>query len=135
MTDRPEVALFYFLAIGSLSLFGFLAVASYAGARAGERISYYKNEMLKKLAEAPGEGARSALEYLKEEKRLEMRKQREGYKLSGLILAGIGVGLMIFLKGIAHGVDIYLVGTIPLGIGVALLLYAFVMAPREQARL
>lgn len=127
----PEVAIFYFLAVGAFSLFGFLAVASWAGARAGERTSYYKNEMLKKLADSPLEGAKQALEYLREEKRLAARKQREGQKIGGLVTAAVGAALMAFLKGIVPHQPVYLVGLIPLLIGLALLLYAFRMAPSD----
>ena len=43
-----------FLSVGAASLFGFLAVAAWSEARRQERESYYKNDMLKKLAEIPG---------------------------------------------------------------------------------
>jgi hypothetical protein len=127
----PEVAIFYFLAVGALSLFGFLAVASWAGARSGERIAYYKNDMLKKLADSTGEGAKQALEYLREEKRLAAKRQRERQKISGLVTAAVGVALMAFLRGIVPHEPVYLVGLIPLLIGVALLSYVFAMAPSD----
>lgn len=130
--NSPEVAIFYFLAVGALSLFGFLAVASWAGARASERIAYYKNDMIKKLADSSGEGARQAIEYLHEEKRLAAQKQRESQKMGGLLTVAVSVGLMVFLKAIVpHDVPVYLVGAIPLFIGVALLGYGLAMAPRD----
>ena len=127
----PETAIFVFLSVGALALFGFLAVASWAGARSGERIAYYKNEMLKKLADSPTESANSALAYLTEEKRLAARKQREGQKLGALTTAAVGAALMVFLKGIIPGEPVYLVGLIPLLIGAAMLLYVYAMAPKE----
>jgi len=38
---------------------------------------------------------------------------------------------MIFLKALIHGAPIYLCGTIELFIGLALLVYAFWLAPKE----
>lgn len=125
----PSVAVFIYLSVGALALFGFLSVAAWSGARSSERVSYYKNDMLKKLAESSGDGAKQAVEYLQEERRLAAQKHREGLMIGGLVNVAIGVGLMIFLKGIIHQAPIYLVGVIPLLIGLALLAYVFAMAP------
>jgi hypothetical protein len=127
----PDVAVFFFLAVGALSLFGFLAVASWANARSGERTSYYKSDMLKKLADSSGEGAKQTLEYLREETRFAALRARERQKIAGLVNIAVGVGLMILLKGVEHNAPVYLVGTIPLLIGIALLVYVFTMAPSE----
>ena len=54
----PGVAVFLFLAIGALSLFAFLSVATWTGTRQQERESYYKAEMMKKIAEVGGERTR-----------------------------------------------------------------------------
>ena len=55
--------------VGSISLFSFLAVASWADARRRERETYYTTETMKKLGEGSGEAAKSALEYLHEQRR------------------------------------------------------------------
>jgi hypothetical protein len=44
---------------------------------------------------------------------------------------GVGTGLMIFLKGIGDDRPAYLVGLIPTLAGVALMIYAFLIAPKE----
>jgi hypothetical protein len=62
---RPEIAVFVFLAIGAISLFSFLAVASWAGSRQAERSEYYKADMMKKIAEVGGD-RNPALDYLRE---------------------------------------------------------------------
>jgi hypothetical protein len=128
----PGVAVFFFLAIGAVALFTFLSVATWAGTRQGEREAYYKAEMMKKIAEIGGE-RNPALEYLREQQRIEAAKQLNGLKLGGLINTGIGLGLMIFLKAIIPGKPIYLVGTIELFIGLALLAYVFWFAPKVGA--
>ena len=81
-----------FLAVGALALFGFLAVATWSDSRASERIAYYENDMLKKLADSSGEGAKQAFEFLREQKRIEARKRREGLKMGGLVTTAVWRG-------------------------------------------
>jgi hypothetical protein len=117
--------------VGSIALFSFLAVASWSDARRKEREAYYTADALKKIADSSAEGAKSAVEYLREQNGIAKRKRVEGLKLGGLITAAVGVGLMIFLRGVNHDEPAYLVGTIPLLIGLALVVYGFVLAPKE----
>ena len=129
---------FMFLSVGSIALFSFIAVASWADARRREREAYYNSETLKKIAEAQGAGASSAIEFLREEalRRAEDKKnaaqhRREGIKLGGLVTAAVGIGLIIFVRAIERDEPVYLVGLIPLLIGVALLAYSYLLAPKE----
>ena len=118
--------------VGSIALFSFLAVASWSDARRKEREAYYTSETLKKIAESSGEGAKSALELLHEKEKNFAKRRLEGIKLGGLITAAVGIGLMAFLHGVEHEEPAYLVGLIPLLIGLALLVYVFALPPKEQ---
>jgi hypothetical protein len=129
---RPEIAVFVFLAIGAISLFSFLAVASWAGSRQAERSEYYKADMMKKIAEVGGD-RNPALDYLREQERIAAQKRLGGLKLGGLVNIGVGIGLMIFLKALITGAPIYLTGVILLFVGAALLVYAFWFAPERLA--
>jgi Flp pilus assembly protein TadB len=124
--------LFFFLSVGAASLFAFLAVAAYTESRRRERESYYKNDMLKKIAESQSSAAAATIEYLREEQQAiaarRIQKQREGYSLGGLVTAAVGIGLMVFLRAIVHGESVYLVGMIPLLIGLALLAHVYLFA-------
>src|SRR5271169_1290195 len=100
--------------VGSIALFSFLAVASWSDARRKEREAYYTADALKKIADSSAEGAKSAVEYLREQNGMAVRKRVEGLKLGGLITAAVGAGLMIFLRAMEHEEPAYLVGTIPL---------------------
>lgn len=130
--------LFLFLSVGAASLFAFLAVASFAESRRRERESYYKNDMLKKIAESQSSSAVATIEFLREEQqaaaRRQARKQHESYSLGGLITGAIGVALMIFLRAIVHNQPVYLVGMIPLFIGLALLAHAYLFTARKDAQ-
>jgi hypothetical protein len=119
--------------VGSIALFSFLGVAAWSDARRKEREAYYRNDTLKKIAETSGEGAKSAMELLHEEERVAIRSRRDGIRLGGLITAAVGAGLMIFLHAVAHDEpQVYLVGVIPLFVGVALLLHGYVLGPKES---
>ena len=133
MNWSMAVPLFAFLTVASLALFSFVAVAVWSSERRREREAYYKSEALKKIAEAQGQGATSALELLREQERLASRRRTEGQKLGGMITVAVGIGMMIFLLGVGRNDPdpAYLVGLIPLLIGVALLGYAYFLAPKE----
>ena len=120
--------------VGSIALFSFLGVASWSEARRKEREAYYTSETLKKIAESSGEGAKAAIEYIQEQHRNLARRRLEGMKLGGLITAAVGIGLMVFLRGVANEESVYLVGLIPLLIGVALLIYSFWLAPKDPGK-
>ena len=126
-----SIAPFLIPIVGSIALFSFLGVASWSDARRKEREAYYTSETLKKIAESSGEGARSALELLREQERNAVKRRLEGMKLGGLITAAVGIGVIVLLRGLEHEEPVYLVGVIPLLIGLALLAYAFVLAPKE----
>lgn len=127
----PAVSVFFFLAVASLALFTFLAVAVWSGARQAERTEYYKAEMMKKIAEVGGD-RNPALEYLREQERIAAAKRLGGFKLAGLINIAVGLGLMVLLKALVQDEPVYLVGTIPLFVGPVLLAYAFWLAPERQ---
>ncbi|HKM46373.1 MAG TPA: hypothetical protein VJX69_02235 [Terriglobales bacterium] len=117
--------------VGSIALFSFLAVASWSDARRKERETYYKSETLKKIAESSGEGAKAAIELMREQEKSAVKRRREGMKLGGLITAVVGIGVMVLLHGLEHDEPVYLAGLIPLLIGLALLAYTFLLAPKE----
>jgi hypothetical protein len=121
--------------VGSIALFSFLSVAAWSDARRKEREEYYRNETLKKIAESSGEGAKAAIELLREQNNSSTKRRMEGMKLGGLITAVVGLGVMILLHGIVDRGEgpVYLAGVIPLLVGLALLTYVFILAPKEAA--
>jgi hypothetical protein len=130
---KPEVMIFVFLAVAAVALYSYLSINSYVNGRRKEREAYYKNETVRRLTESAGAGADAAIALLREEDHLQMRRRLEATKLGGLITTAVGIGLMIFL-GIAnyeHLVGVA-IGIVPLMVGLALLLYAYRLAPRQQ---
>jgi len=124
--------IFFFLSIASVSMFTFLSVAVWSDARRKEREAFYKNETLKKITEMQQTGATSALEFLREEERIQDKRLREGQRLGGLVTFAVGLGTMIFLQVLVRNEAVYLAGIIPLFIGIALLLYSYWLGPKSQ---
>ncbi|HEX4068414.1 MAG TPA: hypothetical protein VHZ09_20510 [Acidobacteriaceae bacterium] len=128
---RPEVMVFIFLSVGAVALFSMISIASWSGARQKEREAYYKNDMLKKLAEAQGPGANSALELLREEDRIIAARTRWGLQIGGLVTSAVGLGLMIFLAALLGANGVWLCGLIPLLVGGALYASSYVVKRDE----
>jgi len=128
MAQQP-VAMWAFLAVGAIALFGiFLPISTWMEARRKEREAYYKAETIRRVAEASSEGAKAAIELLHEEERLRYVRKLEGMKIGGLVNIAVGIGLtcMLWVLSGPHGP--YLVGLIPGLIGVALLAYVIFLA-------
>ena len=115
-----------FLSVLMLSVFSFISVAVWSDNRRKEREALHKSEILRKLAESGETG----VVLLREQERIAARRAREGMKVGGMVNVAVGVGLLIFLMMLTGG-PVAFSGLIPLFIGCALLLYAFLLAPKE----
>ena len=113
-------ALFGFLAVGAIALFSFVSVAVWSDARRKERESYYKNDMLKKVAESAQPGANAALDLLHAENRIAIAQRQQGLKIGGLVLSAVGIGLLVFLRALIRDEPIFLVGFMVFLMGAAL---------------
>lgn len=130
-----EIGLWIFLSVGAVALFGvFIPLVSWMESRRKEREAYYRSETLRRVAEASGEGAKATLELLWEENRQKQMQTREGLKIGGLINIGVGIGLIPFLKLLLPGQAVFLCGLIPLMVGVAMLIYVYVLAAPMSGR-
>ncbi len=130
--DNPDFGMWVFLSVGAVALFViFLPAVNWIDARRKEREAFYKAETLRRITESSSEGAKAAVEMLREQNRLERIKKREGVKVGGLINIGVGIALIIFLRVLigAHEENSpYLVGLIPGFIGIAMLIYVYFLA-------
>ena len=123
--------LFIFLGIGAVALFTFLAVTSFSENRAKERLAYYRHETYKKLSEQPPEQAQHVIRAMRAEEQIRQQKLLEGLKLGGLITSIVGLTLGVFLYALTDQA-VALVGLIPLGVGLAMLVYATLLAPKPE---
>jgi len=128
---RASTMHFVFLSICAVALFViFLPTVIWLEKRQKEREAFYKSDTIRRISEASGEGAKAAMEMMREEARLERLKKREGMKVGGLICVAVGAGMVIFMRAMtATEPDVpYLVGLIPGLIGVAMLVYVYALA-------
>lgn len=120
-----------FLSVGAVALFMvFIPVVTFIDSRRKEREAFYKADTFRRLAEASGEGAKAALDLLREEDRLKRIKTIEGLKVAGVINICVGVSLVIFLRimlGGGPGSPAF-AGLIPGFIGVGFLVYVYFLA-------
>jgi hypothetical protein len=116
-----------FLSIGAVSLFViFIPTVTWIDKRSKEREAFYKAETLRRITEASGDGAKAALELMKEDSRMERIKKFEGLKLGGLICIGVGLAMSLLIW--SQHEQGYLIGLFPGLIGVAILFYVYVLA-------
>ena len=125
---NPNFGMWMFLSIGAVALFAvFIPLVTWIGSRQKEREAFYRAETFRRLAEASGEGAKAALAVLRQEDVLRSIRAREGMKIAGLICVGVGSALIVLLWS-QHDPS-FLVGLIPAIVGIALLVYALILAP------
>ncbi len=130
--NNPALGLWMFLSIGAVALFVvFIPSVTFMENRRKEREAFYKADTIRRLAESSGEGAKAAIEMLREEDRIKRSKTLEGMKIGGLINLAVGVALLIFLRALIGQEPVYLCGLIPGFIGLAMLSYALFLAPKE----
>ena len=118
-----------FLSVGAIALFGiFIPAVTWIDSRRKEREAFYKAETMRRVTEASPDGAKIAMEMIREQGRQTQLKMREGIKIAGLANVGVGLALVIFLRALVHDAPVYLCGLIPGFIGVGFLMYAFFLA-------
>lgn len=131
--SNPANGLWIFLSIGAVALFVvFIPVVTWIDSRRKEREAYYKADTMRRLTESSGEGAKAAIELLREEGRQKLIKMHEGLKIGGVINLGVGLALIIFLRALVGPEPVYLCGLIPGFIGIGMLVYVFFLAAPAQ---
>ncbi|HUL81510.1 MAG TPA: hypothetical protein VL131_05180 [Gammaproteobacteria bacterium] len=110
-------------------MFSFAAVWLWAINRRRERESLYQAETVRKISEAHGQQA--VLDYMREVERIRMRRLQSAYTVGGIVAACGGAGLTVFLWAGRYPYDqTYFVGLIPLLVGLGLLAYTQLFAPK-----
>jgi len=126
--------IFLFPLVIIVVVFAFTGVVHWVDSNRKEREAFYRADTLKRLSDAPGDGAKAAFDLLREQDRLKRINAREGMKVGGLVTVAVGAALCIFLRMVAGGApgSPWLVGLIPGFVGIALLIYVFFLADPIQ---
>ena len=126
--DIHDFGLWMFLSVSTVALFAvFIPLVTFIKSRQEEREAFYKAETIRRIAAAPGDGAKATIDLLHAESRIGLAKTREALKIAGIINVGVGVGLIPFLGALVNW-NVALCGLIPACVGMAMLVYVFVLA-------
>jgi hypothetical protein len=120
--------------VAIISVFTFVAVASWSENRRKERETYYRHETYRKIMESPGSSTQAVVRLMRQEEMQQQRRRLEGLRLGGLITFVVGIGVMVFLYALIPDEAVYLAGVIPVLIGSVLIVYGFFLAgkPTDQ---
>ncbi|MGB3394044.1 MAG: DUF6249 domain-containing protein [Stenotrophomonas sp.] len=122
-------ALWLMIAVVGTALLGFLSVLVWLENRRKEREAHYRHEMARRIAEAAD--PTPVMEYLRGVEQADAARTRMKARMAGMVTAAVGVALMIFLHQAAPATAAYLVGLIPLLVGVALLIISEAIMRRK----
>ncbi len=125
-----STAFWLMIAVTSTAFFTFLIFIVWLDGRQKERQAHYRDEMARKIAEAGDSGP--VLEFVHAIEKADAERARMKASVSGLVTMAAAAGLMIFLNQVAPSSAVYLVGLIPLFVGVVLLfLGEFMLKPKD----
>lgn len=125
---------YLFLSIAAVSLCSFTAVVIWVKERRREREAYYTSETVKKIAELQGPNVNAAVEFFRDAERNVVLRRLEGLKVGGLLAIAVGLGMGIVLRAVGRNDPDpdFLIGVIPMLVGAALLIYAYILAPARR---
>ncbi len=113
-----------------VAIFTFLSIAVWAEERRKEREAFYRSELLKKMLEQPGDAAEQIFQLMREEEARAVTQKREGRRLGGLVTIAVGLGVGLFFYALEPGKLLWVIGVIPLLIGVVIFGYSLVRGER-----
>jgi hypothetical protein len=96
------------------------------------KVSFYRHELLRKIAESQGDAAQRVLEMIREQEYESKVRRHEGMKLGGLIAAAVGLALIPVLALLDRENPSWIIGMIPFLIGTALFVYVTYLAPKPS---
>ena len=76
----------------------FIPLVTWIDSRRKEREAFYQADTMRRLTESTTDGAKAALELMREQARQERIKMREGLKVGGIITAFVGIGVIALLN-------------------------------------
>ena len=118
--------------VSVVAVFTFVAIATWSDNRRKERESFHRHETYRKMLDRPGESAADVLALMRHEEAQRQSQKVEGLRLGGMITTVVGVALMVFFYFLIGGSPLFLVGIIPLLIGLVLVVYGFFMMKRPN---
>ena len=131
MQHLETVSIMFIPIVGIVAIGALVAVAIWATQRRRERELHYRHERHRQLIDK-GIGPDELAALMRAEERNRWASRREGLKLGGLLTTFTGIGCLIGLRFIEDEA-IWLLGWVPTLAGLAILLYALILAPRTES--
>ena len=125
-----NLAFWLFLSAATVASLTFVTIVVWAENRRKERQEFYKFEFRKRLVEAGKMDSESLASLMRYEHELRMQQGRQNLLVAAFVLVGVGVGLCIGLQFIGHSV--WMVGLIPVSIGLSLLIFGLFFAEKKN---
>ena len=129
-----DIPAFPFILVGVfwVAFFAWVSVVGWAIQRRKEREAYYRHETERRLVDKGVVTAEQLLGLRSAEQRVGWLRRREGLKLGGLITAAAGIGIVVGLRFVETAqFSASALGWIPLCVGLVILLYAYVLCPKD----
>ncbi len=123
-----NVAFWIFLAAATVATLTFVTIVVWAESRRKERQEFYKFEFRKRLVETGKMDAAAFTSLVQYEHELGLQQVRQKLTVAALVFVGTGVGTCIGLQFISGSV--WMVGFIPLSIGLCMLAYGVLFADK-----
>jgi Na+/H+ antiporter NhaD/arsenite permease-like protein len=113
-----------------IAVFAMVVLIVWLGVRQKERESANRHELLRKIAESQEAAAQRVLDMIREQEYEAQIRRREGLKLGGLITSVVGLAFMPMMYMLERSKPTWIVGIIPLLVGIILSVYVFFLAPK-----
>ncbi len=119
-----------------ISVFAFISVVVWADNHRKERESFHQHQTYQKMLDS-GSSADTVVAFVQDQEDRQRRDQERekirGLRMGGVITTAVGVALTAFLFFIAPEEPVYLVGLMPLGVGLVLCYFGFSASPADGA--
>lgn len=125
-----NMAFWLFLAAVSVAGITFVTIVIWAESRLQERKEYYRFEFRKRLIEAGKMDATSAAALARYEQELVMRQGRQKVLVAAFVFLGVGIGGCAGLQFLGN--SIWMLGFIPVGIGLSMLVGGLLFAGKSD---
>ena len=114
-----------------LALAIYLSIAGWARERRRERGMFYEHEATKRMLEREGTSTVEVTEWLRGRDAERRRLRRESLHLASFVWIGLGVGMLLGLRGISIDHTYWPLGFIPLCVGLSLAIWLFTRRKEE----
>ncbi|MEM8931327.1 MAG: hypothetical protein AAGE94_09140 [Acidobacteriota bacterium] len=128
--EYSSIGFWLFLAATVVASLTFVAVIVWVEARRKERQEFYRFEFRKRMVDEGKMDATDLTGLMRYEHELRLRQGLEKLRTASVVILGTGIGTCVGLQFVGH--SIWMVGLIPVAIGLCMLVYGFFFAAKPD---